>query len=205
MWKSFSTRGVALCCLYVCHAAWADRVADNQQFIESLRDKSDALRQQAPPQGIPTFDANRPNVNQPWIDSLKRQQQRQLADQEKPQPKALYFVSFSIPEEGLKQTLPEAQRLGIPAVVNGLKNNDMRQTAETVFRLVREENNGGVQIDPTQFARFGITVVPSLVVVCGDKHDVIRGTLRIKAALEKVVDRGACADVAKTLLQEAKG
>lgn len=205
MWKSFSAQGLAVCCLCAGHAAWAERVADNQQFIELLRDKSDALRQQAPPDGMPMFDANRPNVNQPWIDSLKRQQQRQLADQEKPQPKALYFVSFSIPEEGLKQTLPEAQRLGIPAVVNGLKNNDMRQTAETVFRLVREENNGGVQIDPTQFARFGITVVPSLVVVCGDKHDVIRGTLRIKAALERVVDRGECADVAKTLLQEAKG
>lgn len=205
MWTFFSARGLAVCCLCLCHAAWADRVADNQQFIESLRDKSDALRQQAPPDGMPVLDANRPNLNQPWIDSLKRQQQRQLAGQEKPQPKALYFVSFSIPEEGLMRTLPEAQRLGIPAVVNGLKNNDMRQTAETVFRLVREENNGGVQVDPTQFARFGITAVPSLVVVCGDKHDVIRGTLRIKAALEKVADRGECADVAKVLLQEVKG
>lgn len=193
------------CALATTPPVFAERVADNQQFIESLRDKSDALRQQTPPDGVPVFNADRPNLNQPWIDSLKRQQQRQLAGQEKPQPKALYFVSFSIPEEGLMRTLPEAQRLGIPAVVNGLKNNDMRQTAETVFRLVREENNGGVQVDPTQFARFGITVVPSLVVVCGDKHDVIRGTLRIKAALEKVADRGECADVAKVLLQEVKG
>lgn len=198
-------RYLLFCTSIISAGVLADRVADNQQFIESLRDKSDALRQQAPPDGMPVLDANRPNLNQPWIDSLKRQQQRQLAGQEKPQPKALYFVSFSIPEEGLMRTLPEAQRLGIPAVVNGLKNNDMRQTAETVFRLVREENNGGVQVDPTQFARFGITVVPSLVVVCGDKHDVIRGTLRIKAALEKVAGRGECAAVANALLQEAKG
>lgn len=35
--------------------------------------------------------------------------------------------------------LPEVRALGIPALVNGLIDNDFRKTAEAVFRITREK------------------------------------------------------------------
>lgn len=199
MWRLFSWCAVVL--FACCTSTVLANVRDSQQFIESLRDKSDRLRFQAPPSGIPAHRSP-PSLDDAWLNKLKQKQQAILGQQAKPQPKALYFLSFSIPEESLKLMLPEAQQWGIPAVVNGLINNDFRQTAEAVFRLTKEGNNGGVQIDPTQFARFGISSVPALVVVCGEQYDVVRGNIRLRRALELVANRGECADVAQQLLKE---
>ncbi|UCQ29569.1 type-F conjugative transfer system pilin assembly protein TrbC (plasmid) [Edwardsiella tarda] len=205
MWKPFFIQGMVVCSVCFCHGALANRVADNQQFIESLRDNNDALRYQAPHAVPGLTPANKlPALDEAWLNQLRKKQQAVLGQQEKPQPKALYFVSFSIPEAALIRMLPEAQQLGIPTLVNGLVDNDFRKTVETVFRLARETNNGGVQIDPTQFARFGIRSVPALVVVCGDKFDVVRGNIRLQRALESVVSQGECAEVARTMLEKGE-
>ena len=100
--------------------------------------------------------------------------------------------------------LPEARALGIPALVNGLIDNDFRKTAEAVFRITREKNTGGVQIGPTQFAKYGITSVPALVVTCGERYDLICGNIRLKAALERVAQEGECAPVAEAILRESE-
>ena len=97
-----------------------------------------------------------------------------------------------------------ARALGIPALVNGLIDNDFRKTAEAVFRITREKNTGGVQIDPMQFAKYGITSVPALVVTCGERYDLIRGNIRLKAALERVAKEGECAPVAEAILRESE-
>lgn len=175
---------------------------DSAAFIESLRDQDDARRRQA---NVPEF------LQQPapgkhrdaWIQGLPRQSQT-ASQRRKPAPRALYFVSFSIPEEGLIRMLPEARALGIPALVNGLIDNDFRKTANAVFRVAREKNSGGVQIDPTQFAKYGITTVPALVVTCGQKYDVIRGNIRLKAALARIAKEGECASVAEAILRESE-
>ena len=59
-----------------------------------------------------------------------------------------------LPEDGLIRMLPEARALGIPALVNGLIDNDFRKTAEAVFRITREKNTGGVQITGTMLAQY---------------------------------------------------
>ncbi len=38
----------------------------------------------------------------------------------------VYFVSFSIPEEGLKRMLGETRHYGIPATLRGMVNNDLK-------------------------------------------------------------------------------
>ena len=173
---------------------------DSAAFIESLRDQDDARRRQA---DVPAFLRQPvPGIhNDAWVQRLTRKSQMASAHRKKT-PQALYFVSFSIPEEGLMRMLPEARALGIPAMVNGLIDNDFRKTAEAVFRITREKNTGGVQIDPTQFAKYGITSVPALVVTCGDRYDLIRGNIRLNAALERVAREGECASVAEALLRE---
>lgn len=200
MWKIVSVCSIAMTCMLSPGIVCASQ--DSAVFIESLRDQDDIRRRQA---NVPEF------LQQPvpgkqhdaWIQGLSGKSQM-ASQRRKPAPRALYFVSFSIPEEGLMRMLPEARALGIPALVNGLIDNDFRKTANAVFRVAREKNSGGVQIDPTQFAKYGITTVPSLVVTCGQKYDVIRGNIRLKAALERISKEGECASVAEAILRESE-
>lgn len=177
----------------------------DQQFIQGLRDQQQVTTPRLPASiGSPDIMEKLGKGDAAWLKDFQQKQQSNLAQQTKPHADALYFLSFSIPEEGLKLMLPEAQKWGIPALVNGLIDNDFRKTAQAVFRLTQEGNNGGVQIDPTQFARFGIVAVPALVVVCGDRHDIIHGNIRILDGLEKIAEQGECGETAKKMLHEAR-
>lgn len=120
-------------------------------------------------------------------------------------PRAVYFVSLGIPEEGLLPMLSDARRFGIPATLRGLLNNDFRQTAEKMFELSKKDKQAGVQIDPTLFQQYGIKAVPALVVTCGGKFDVLYGSLPVQQALEEVRQRGDCSATAAQLLQNAEG
>ncbi|KAA8669054.1 type-F conjugative transfer system pilin assembly protein TrbC [Pantoea dispersa] len=120
-------------------------------------------------------------------------------------PRAVYFVSLGIPEEGLLPMLSDARRFGIPATLRGLLNNDFRQTAEKMFELSKKDRQAGVQIDPTLFQQYGIKAVPALVVTCGGKFDVLYGSLPVQQALEAVRQRGDCSATAAQLLQSAEG
>ncbi|MBS0905805.1 type-F conjugative transfer system pilin assembly protein TrbC, partial [Pantoea dispersa] len=120
-------------------------------------------------------------------------------------PRAVYFVSLGIPEEGLLPMFADARRFGIPATLRGLLNNDFRQTAEKMFELSKKDRQAGVQIDPTLFQQYGIKAVPALVVTCGGKFDVLYGSLPVQQALEEVRQRGDCSATAAQLLQNAEG
>lgn len=117
-------------------------------------------------------------------------------------PAAVYFVSLSIPEEGLLPMLADAHRFGIPATLRGLVDNDFRKTAAAIFELSKKNRDIGVQIDPTLYQQYGITAVPALVVTCPGHSDVVRGSLPLADALKKVADGGECAQTAKDLLEK---
>lgn len=117
---------------------------------------------------------------------------------------AIYFVSLGLPREGLLPMLQDATRYGIPATLRGLVNNDLRQTASAMYELSKTDNKIGVQIDPTLFSEYHITTVPALVVTCPGHFDVIRGSLPLQQALEKVAEQGECAATARQLLERAK-
>ncbi|HFK4066724.1 TPA: type-F conjugative transfer system pilin assembly protein TrbC [Kluyvera ascorbata] len=117
---------------------------------------------------------------------------------------AIYFVSLGIPREGLLPMLKDARRFNIPPTLRGLLNNDMRQTASAMFELSKEDKDAGVQIDPTLFTQYNISVVPALVVTCPGHFDVIRGSLPLQQALEKVAQDGDCAATARKLLEAAQ-
>lgn len=176
-----------------------DDMADTQRFIDDLITNPPVadLRQQATALGARPAQPL-PETSQQWVDQLARQQA--AAAQSKPTPKALYFVSFSIPEEGLKQLILEADALGIPATLRGMVKGDMRETANAVLRLVNEDKRGGVQIDPTSFKTYGINAVPALVVTCDGRYDRIAGNLALREALTKIAQSGDCADTASAIL-----
>lgn len=181
---------------------------DDQAFLETLREQpssvvapqSEPQRPDLPSASIPT-PPPAPQVNgmsaenQAWInDILAKQKQSQ---QESP---FVYFVSFSIPEAALKQMLPEANRLNIPSIINGLIDNDFRKTASTVFELTKDSGDGGVQIDPNVFAQYGITQVPALVLRCEQGFDVLYGNVHLRSAIERMATSGDCQQVAQQWL-----
>jgi len=188
----------------ICHQAAADTEAD-RAFIRDQETFSQQLRQQD--RGALGDMLSRQVQQNPltagdtrFIGDLKQRQQE--AQQDKPTHGALYFVSFAIPETGLKRMLGQARRYDIPAVLRGMVNNDMKVTADAVMSLVQDGSASGVAIDPTRYREYGITSVPSLVVYCQAGHDVIRGNLRLKQALAKVVEQGDCRGEAKALLKK---
>lgn len=100
------------------------------------------------------------------------------------------FVSFSMPEQLLRQTLTESVKLNIPAYLNGLYHNSMKETAQKILALSKTVPNLNLQIDPTAFERFGINKVPALVVSNTRGFDVIYGNLSLCDDLDRIAGRG---------------
>lgn len=103
------------------------------------------------------------------------------------------FVSFSMPEKLLEDTLKDCARLNIPAYLNGLHHNSMSEMAEKVMALSEHVPGLNLQIDPTAFERFGINQVPALVVSKGANFDVIYGNLSLDEGLQRIIDQGETA------------
>ncbi len=100
------------------------------------------------------------------------------------------FVSFSMPETLLRETLKESAQRNIPAYLNGLYRDSMSETALKVMALNQLIPNLNMAIDPTLFERFGIQKVPALVVDDGKAFDVIYGHLTIQEGLARMAGRG---------------
>lgn len=100
------------------------------------------------------------------------------------------FVSFSMPDTLLQETLKESAQLNIPAYLNGLYRDSMSETALKVMALSKRIPNLNLNIDPTLFERFGIHQVPALVVDDGKAFDVIYGHLTIQEGFTRMVGRG---------------
>ncbi|EBV7176994.1 TPA: type-F conjugative transfer system pilin assembly protein TrbC [Salmonella enterica subsp. enterica serovar Thompson] len=187
-------------------AAGSVNTTENRQFLTQQENLSRQLREK-PDHQLKAWTEQQVQANplvqsdRRFLDDLSRKQQTSQAD--KPEQGAVYFISFSIPEEGLKRMLGETRRYGIPATLRGMRDNDLKATADAVLSLVKDGVTDGVQIDPTLFTTYGIRSVPALVVYCRQGYDVIRGNLRVKQALEKVATAGDCRQVAAGLLDGA--
>ncbi|ECE5745348.1 type-F conjugative transfer system pilin assembly protein TrbC [Salmonella enterica subsp. salamae] len=86
--------------------------------------------------------------------------------------------------------LGETRRYGVPAKLWGMRDKDLKATAEAVLSLVKDGVTEGVQIDPTLFAKYHIRSVPALVVFCGQGYGIIQGNLWVRQALERVAMTG---------------
>ncbi|EDT0101137.1 type-F conjugative transfer system pilin assembly protein TrbC [Salmonella enterica] len=188
-------------------ASDAVNTVENRQFLKQQETLSQQLRDR-PDTQLKTWAEQQVQDNplqqsdRHYLDDLVRKQQS--LQTEKPASGAVYFVSFSIPEEGLKRMLGETRRYGIPATLRGMLNNDLKATADAVLSLVKDGATDGVQIDPTLFSEYHVRSVPALVVFCDRGYDIIRGNLRVKQALEKVATAGDCRQVAGEILQQNK-
>jgi conjugal transfer pilus assembly protein TrbC len=134
-----------------------------------------------------------------FIATLKQQQQQQAKPDDNA-PVVMMFVSFSMPEDDLRERVKDAADLGVTVSLREMVNGDMRQTGTRVAQLVKETNKGGMQIDPVSFRRYGVTSVPTLIVKCDAFSDRVLGDINLRDALKKVAEAGDCAAFAETLL-----
>ncbi|WP_312200606.1 type-F conjugative transfer system pilin assembly protein TrbC [Kosakonia cowanii] len=189
--------------LVLCHCAAASEQAD-----VSARDRAWMKQQQDNLQAFKdTLSGQTMTLPAQQQDLMSRLQQGIAAEHPEGEKKtfpAIYFVSLGLPREGLVPMLKDANRFNIPATLRGLRNNDFRQTAAAMFELAKEDKDIGVQIDPTLYSDYHITAVPALVVTCPGHYDVIRGSLPLQQALEKVASDGDCAATARQLLEAAR-
>ncbi|WP_261643156.1 type-F conjugative transfer system pilin assembly protein TrbC [Erwinia mallotivora] len=181
----------------------AGTVSEDRDFIERMQSAEAQARKLEAPDFIKQLKNNGVSrENMDFINNIQRKQQMQYQAAQKPQPAIQYFVSFSIPRNGLAVMLNNAAEYSVPVNIRGMINNDFRQTASTIFELTKGSNKGGVQINPKAFRQYGITAVPALVVTCGNTFDRVSGDIRIDGLLRKVAEGGDCADVAKAALKE---
>lgn len=102
------------------------------------------------------------------------------------------FVSFSMPRQLLMETLKDAARLHIPAVLNGLVDNSMPETMGLIGDLSAEVPHLQLQIDPRLYEQFKIQQVPALVVKEGKCFDVIFGNISLARGIERIEAFGEC-------------
>ncbi|EOM2997842.1 type-F conjugative transfer system pilin assembly protein TrbC, partial [Escherichia coli] len=166
-WKTFALFALTAGMHITVHASDNVNTPENRQFLKQQENLSRQLREK-PDHQLKAW-AEKQVLENPlqrsdnhFLDELVRKQQ--ASQDGKPRQGALYFVSFSIPEEGLKRMLGETRHYGIPATLRGMVNNDLKTTAEAVLSLVKDGATDGVQIDPTLFSQYGIRSVPALVV-----------------------------------------
>ncbi|CAM3825219.1 type-F conjugative transfer system pilin assembly protein TrbC [Rouxiella silvae] len=162
---------------------------DLNEFKSSLSDKTFSL---------PT--SQREQVNG-LINQIQERQNKSQANTEEKKPTNLYFVSFSIPDDGILIMLKDANHYHLAPTIRGLIDNDFRKTAVKMFDLSKEDKTIGVQIDPTLFLKYDIKAVPVLVISCGSHYDKIYGSLPIKDALTRIAKDGDCKDEASKLLR----
>jgi type-F conjugative transfer system pilin assembly protein TrbC len=116
--------------------------------------------------------------------------------------KAFYiFVSLSIPEKNLKAIAAEAKNYGATLVLRGLKENSYLKTASYLQELIEAEKIGFI-IDPSLFAKYSVTSVPTFVLsaleeICPSnmtclpgKFDKLVGNVTVKYALDKFKKEG---------------
>ncbi len=112
----------------------------------------------------------------------------------------LIFVSFSMPQNLLKNYDDIARKLGAKLVIRGLKDNSFK---ETIQYLKNVKTSGiMVDIDPTSFERFNVNLVPSFVLSDGHSYDKLVGSVSIVYALEKFANNGELKIQAKDLLSK---
>lgn len=75
----------------------------------------------------------------------------------------IVFVSFSMPEDDIRNLINEMHKVKGGVVIRGLIDDDFKKTTAKIAAL-KTKDNAGVLIDPTLFQLFDIKQVPTYVI-----------------------------------------
>lgn len=131
----------------------------------------------------------------------------------------LIFVSFSMPIQSLEAYLRDAKKIHASVVIRGLIDNSFQKTYKKIADLIKSSGGDGVELNPIWFKRFGIQVVPAVVIlpegspcfkndVCkkDNDFDVMTGDITLSSGLKIIRDRGhLTSEIAKVALSKLQG
>lgn len=103
--------------------------------------------------------------------------------------KLLVFISFSMPDEAIKELLIETQKYDAGLIIQGLKDDSFDETVKKISGLIEKAGNvGGIQIDPSLFNKYKVNEVPTYILKENTsydaKYDSLVGASGISHALE---------------------
>jgi conjugal transfer pilus assembly protein TrbC len=102
----------------------------------------------------------------------------------------LVFVSFSMPEKLMLQTLKDASVHKIPVLLNGLVDDSMPKTIKKIMSYTQKAPDLAIQIDPESFQKYQIKKVPALVSDNGQVFDVVYGNNRLAGLIDEIQRKG---------------
>jgi len=190
----------------------ADLAADAQAFVDQVKDRGDAFREDA----VVVRENGIENMRQVAakdlrsgpggaidFDELVDGAVKNLNGKGGEAPQFIVFASLSMPPQSLKPLIRDTAKAGGVLVFRGFPNNSMKQFATQLGKIVENQNQmANIGIDPRLFRAFDVQAVPTYVVVSSDfdlcagfscqskvpPYDRMTGNVTIDYALSAFVD-----------------
>lgn len=134
-----------------------------------------------------------------WGQTLQAQD---FKEEDASAPVGYVFVSTSMPLNTLMQYELEAQKYGFHLLMQGLINENYRETIAFFDEFI-QKTKGGITIDPELFQQFNVQQVPTIILTNGNHSDVIKGNITLEYALRSFATSGDLKEMARVILKEA--
>ena len=105
---------------------------------------------------------------------------------ENQEPTFFAFVSFSMPEALWIQMSRELERIGGSFILRGMPNNSFQDFLSKAMDLRKRGVDVPIRIDPDSFEKYGVTAVPTFVLLKEEGFEKVVGNVSIAYALEKM-------------------
>ena len=117
---------------------------------------------------------------------------------QEPVPRALLFVSLSIPEASLRAYGRDIQTIGGALVFRGFRPGEsMGEFSQRIQKTFPKPVP--LLLDPLLFRKFNVTDVPTFVLTEESTSDQVSGHLTLESFLEVIAQEGELADLALRL------
>ena len=190
--------------------------ANTQKDIYAFANKTTQRAANYQTQAKSFSDFSAANIDQYKDYALTMGQRSQaVAPKVQTKPGMMIFVSLGMPAIALRQIAEQAHHYGIPVMIQGFVENDLRKTQQRILEILQPKNQkpimGGYVIDPNWFKRYRIKQVPAFVVTsqiapcereyCSQEHyDILHGNISVQHALEILSSKGELSSIARKIL-----
>ena len=190
----------------------ADLQADAQAFVDQVKDRGDAFREDAAKvndeglhnmQRVAKTDLPKGPAGPIDFDEIVQGAASNAVAGGGEAPQLIAFASLSMPPKALRQLIQDTARAGGVVVFRGFPNNSMKEFSQTLGKIVeRQDDFANIGIDPRLFRAFDVQAVPTYVAVSSDfdlcagfscrtkvpPHDRMIGNVTIEYALSSFAD-----------------
>jgi type-F conjugative transfer system pilin assembly protein TrbC len=171
------------------------KILDNNNFRQEIKAASEKAK---------IFHDEAKLISVKRLADLKKQTDNFKSNVVQPIGTCAIFVSFSMPEPSLKQIIADADYYRVPVVIRGLYKNSLKETANKIFALTKENNKGGILINPGWFKKYAIKSVPAFLLTTSREDnsdgDLVYGNIPLKRALIIISEKGEYAKEALRIL-----